>query len=70
VKLAEQLKQWEPENKKLIQDLVMALWFAELGMRQYLRSGLGNQTHATSKFQSRGAVQRRGIFRFDQAGAA
>jgi len=63
-KLAEQLKQWEPDNKKLIQDLVMALWFAELGMRQYLRSGLGNQTHANSKFQSRGAIERRGVFSF------
>lgn len=69
-KLSEQLKQWEPNNKKLIQDLVMALWFAELGMRQYLRSGLGNQTHASSKFTSRGAVARRGVFRFDSAGAA
>jgi hypothetical protein len=69
-KLAEQLKQWEPHNKKLVQDLVMALWFAELGMRQYLRSGLGNQTHAQSKFTSRSAVARRGVFRFDSAGAA
>jgi hypothetical protein len=69
-KLAEQLKQWEPGNKKLVQDLVMALWFAELGMRQYLRSGLGNQTHAQSRFTSRAAVARRGVFRFDSAGAA
>ena len=65
-KLAEQLKQWEPENKKLVQDLVMALWFAELGMRQYLRGGLGAQTHFESKFVTRGAAARRGVFRFDQ----
>lgn len=69
-KLAEQLKQWEPENKKLVQDLVMALWFAELGMRQYLRGGLGSQTHAQSKFVSRGHLARRGVYRFDSAGAA
>lgn len=69
-KLKEQLTTWEPEKKRQIQDLVMALWFAELGVRQYLRSGLGSQTHAHSKFTSRGAVARRGIYRFDQAGAA
>jgi hypothetical protein len=68
--LKHQLTTWEPGNKKQIQDMVMMLWFAELGVRQYLRGGLGSQTHAQSKFTSRGAVARRGVFRFDSAGAA
>lgn len=57
--LCEQLKQWEPEAKKLVQDLVMALWFAELGLRQYLRGGIGQLTHLRSKYTARGAVDRR-----------
>jgi hypothetical protein len=57
--LCEQLKSWEPEAKKLVQDLVMALWFAELGLRQYLRGGIGQLTHLKSRYTSRGATERR-----------
>lgn len=64
--LTEQLKRWDADNKKQVQDLVMALWFAELGVRQYLRGGLGQQTHTKSKYVSRGAIARRGVYRFDQ----
>lgn len=68
--LKEQLTTWEPENKRQVQDLVMVLWFGELGMRQYLRSGMGNQTHAPSKFASRASLARRTVIRLDQIGAA
>lgn len=63
--LNQQLTTWEPENKRQVQDLVMALWFAELGVRQYLRGGLGTQTHFTSRFTSRGAKSRQGVHRFE-----
>lgn len=64
--LMEQLKRWEPENKKQVQDLVMALWFAELGVRKYLRGGLGSQTHFNAGFTPRASVERRSILRFGQ----
>lgn len=67
--LTGQLTTWEPDNKKQVQDLVMALWFAELGVRQYLRGGLGSQTHTKSRFTSRADMARRGVFRFDQGAA-
>lgn len=51
--LAEQLKSWEPDNKRIIQDLVMALWFAELGLRQYLRGGVGQTSHMASRWTTR-----------------
>lgn len=65
LELAEQLKSWEPENKKLVQDLVMALWFAELGVRQYLRSGLGNRSHMPSRFTSRAALANQKVVSID-----
>lgn len=68
--LKQQLTTWEAGNKKQVQDLVMMLWFAELGVRQYLRGGLGSQTHAQSKFTSRRDVARRGVYRFDQVEVA
>lgn len=51
--LMNQLKSWEPGSKKQVQDIVMATWFAELGMREYLRAGEGNLTHMPSRFLSR-----------------
>ncbi|WP_434439729.1 hypothetical protein [Lentzea sp. E54] len=57
--LCEQLKSWEPENKKLVQDLVMALWFCELGMREYVRGAAGENTHMRSRFTSRRSLARR-----------
>jgi len=63
--LCEQLKSWEPEQKKLVQDLVMALWFAELGLRQYLRGGIGQLTHLRSRYTDRGAIERRASYTID-----
>lgn len=68
--LKSQLVTWEPDKKRQVQDLVMALWFAELGVRQYLWGGRGEQTHAQSRFTSRGAVARRGVFSFEGQGLA
>lgn len=65
--LKEQLKQWEPEAKKLVQDLVMALWFAELGVRQYLRGGIGDVTHLPSAFTSRAALKSRKVISIEEA---
>lgn len=56
--MCEQLKSWEPENKRIVQDLVMALWFAELGVRAYLRGGRGSQTHMKPRFMSRSGLTR------------
>jgi hypothetical protein len=57
--LCNQLQLWEPEQKRLVQDLVMALWFAELGVRQHLLGGIGNRSHMPSKFTARGAIAKR-----------
>lgn len=59
--LCEQLKRWEPNNKRITQDLVMALWFAELGLRAYLRGGAGTVSHLRSPFASRSDLRRRGV---------
>jgi len=65
--LVNQLKAWEPELPKSAKtDLVMALWFAELGIRQYLQGASGGRTHQGGKFTSRRDVKRRGSFTFDQ----
>ena len=64
--LVQQLTAWEPENKRQVQDMVMALWFAELGVRHYLRGGAGAQTHINTGFTPRGAVSARSLLRFGQ----
>lgn len=52
--LCEQLVVWQPNQKNLVQDLVMALWFAELAARDYIGvDGLGRDTHLDSPFMSR-----------------
>ena len=52
--LVEQLQVWEPEMARgAATDLVMALWFAEIGVRQYLNGARFSQTHMKSKFGSR-----------------
>lgn len=52
--LVEQLQVWEPEMARgTATDLVMALWFAELGVRQYLLGARFEQTHMRSKFTTR-----------------
>lgn len=66
--LCEQLKRWEPNNKKLVQDCVMALWFAELGIRHYLRGAAGQSggSFAPSPFASRGDVKSRTVINIEQ----
>ncbi len=52
--LVEQLQVWEPEMARgTASDLVMALWFAELGVRQYVNGARFDQTHLRSRFASR-----------------
>jgi hypothetical protein len=52
--LVEQLQVWEPEMAKgTATDLVMALWFAELGVRQYLLGARFEQTHMRSRYATR-----------------
>lgn len=52
--LVNQLILWEPGNKRLTQDLVMALWFSELSARKWLRRGSGGIfSHFRSPFVSR-----------------
>lgn len=64
--LTNQLKAWEPEAKRLVQDLVMALWFAELGVRQWLHGGAGQMSHMRSRFTTRGALRGRGVLSLDE----
>ncbi|WP_285647779.1 hypothetical protein [Lentzea sp. NBRC 102530] len=67
--LCEQLKAWEPKNDKIVQDLVMALWFCELGMRNYLRGAQGDNTHLPGRFTSRRGVRSRVVIPFEEAAA-
>jgi hypothetical protein len=59
--MCEQLKRWEPNNKRIVQDLVMAMWFAELGLKAYLRGGSAELSHIRSPFLTRGALKARGV---------
>lgn len=52
--LVEQLQVWEPDMaRSTATDLVMALWFAELGVRQYLIGARFEKTHMRSRFSTR-----------------
>lgn len=52
--LVEQLQVWEPDmSKGTACDLVMALWFAELGVRQYLLGARFESSHMRSRFATR-----------------
>lgn len=68
--LVEQLTTWEPDNKKQVQDLVMALWFGVLAARAYTRGGMGQQNHIASRFTPRKDVARRGVHTFERFHAA
>jgi hypothetical protein len=58
--LVEQLQVWEPEMARTTAtDCVMALWFAELGVRQYLQGARFEQSHMRSKFTTRAGVRSR-----------
>jgi hypothetical protein len=52
--LCEQLVMWQPGQKNLIQDMVMALWFAEIGVREWIGvTGPNRLTHLHSPFATR-----------------
>lgn len=52
--LVEQLQVWEPDmSKSAATDLVMALWFAELGVRQFLFGARFENNHLRSKYTTR-----------------
>jgi hypothetical protein len=59
--LVNQLCAWEPEQKHIVQDLVMALWFAELGVREYLFKGRRSVAHLSSRFTPRKDAKRRQV---------
>jgi hypothetical protein len=65
--LCEQLKSWEPESKKQVQDLVMAWWFAELGAQDYLRGGRSDNDHMTSKWVTRGGRKQQVVIAWEEA---
>jgi hypothetical protein len=53
--LVEQLQVWEPEMARgTATDLVMSLWFAELGVRQYLLGARFETSHMQSRYTTRG----------------
>lgn len=64
--LVEQLKSWEPDNKRLTQDGVMALWFAELAAIKFLRGGMGNTHHMPGKWTTKAAANRRTVVSIDE----
>lgn len=56
--LLEQLEMWEP-NTQGKTDIVMALWFAELGCRKQLETQTG--THASNRWQTKGQADRQRV---------
>lgn len=59
--LMSHLSAWEPNNPKLVQDGVMALWFAELAAIRYLRAGQQGNGHVNqSKYTTRRSMAARG----------
>lgn len=71
LELTRQLQLWEPDMSKNVPcDLVMALWFCELGMRQYLIGSTHTDTHLRSRFMGRGMVKRRSVVTMDDLLAA
>lgn len=66
--LVEQLQVWEPDQAKgTACDLVMALWFAELGVRQYLLGARFEQTHMRSRFTSRAGRRSQQVIDLNEA---
>lgn len=60
--LVEQLQLWEPDMPRSIAtDLVMALWFAEIGCKQWLQGAWFGKAHSSSKFMQRRALSSRGV---------
>jgi hypothetical protein len=63
--MIDQLITWEPEAKSIC-DIVMALWFAELGCRRILEQG-NTQSHVKNKWLTRGQLDRRHAVNLDEA---
>jgi hypothetical protein len=69
--LVNQLQVWEPEMSKATPtDLIMALWFAECGVKQYLLGSTFTDTHLRGKFVSRATIQARTVMTMDDLVAA
>lgn len=67
MELIRQLQIWEPELPKATPtDLVMSLWFAECGVKQYLLGTTFTDTHMRSRFVSRGTVKTRSVISMEE----
>lgn len=66
--LLDQLITWEP-NSRGKTDIVMALWFADLGARKMLEQGRSS-THAQNKWLTRGQAAKRRVVNIDDYIAA
>ena len=66
--LKEQLVTWYPDHPKDQKtDLVMALWFAELGVRERMKGfGVKNQTHLYNPFLSERDLEQRVVIDIDE----
>jgi hypothetical protein len=62
--LLDQLITWEPETKSKT-DLVMALWFADLGCRKWI-DGVGQKTHVDNKWTNRQQYSSRRVINLDE----
>jgi len=62
--LIDQLITWMPDDQKSKTDLVMALWFADLGCRKWIQT-TGLQTHRENKFTNRSQLSRRTVINLD-----
>src|SRR5690606_20402384 len=67
-RLKEQLVTWYPDAPKAQKtDLVMALWFAELGCRDVVRDiGVKKQSHLSNSFISPREQERRVVINIDE----
>lgn len=69
--LVNQLQVWEPAMSRATPtDLVMALWFAECGVKQYLVGSTFTDTHLRSKFTSRASLGAQHVVTMDDLVAA
>lgn len=69
--LVRQLQLWQPEmGKSIPTDLVMALWFASIGIKERLQGALFGRTHLSQKFMQRRALAMRASYSVDELLAA
>lgn len=66
--LVQQLQVWSPEAdpKKTPQDMVMALWFAEVQARKIVKKSTANSHYQRSSYISRSDQQRRGVINLSE----